>query len=248
MNRPWRLSQPGLRLLHLGSVDSTNRVAAEAARAGEPEGLVVVADSQTAGRGRQGRTWIAPAECGLTVSLLRRPPVSPTQAWAWTLIAGLAALDLPPPGAAWLKWPNDLMVGDRKAGGVLCELVTRGMDLDAIVVGIGINLRTPDEGWPDDIADRAADVSGLDPALADREVALDRLCTAFVELEANVITRGPGPLTRAAEAAMTPMLGRVVRVDSRTARVVGIGHNGALRLADAAGEFEVLAGDVHLGG
>jgi len=174
--------------------------------------------------------------------------VPPTLAWAWTLIAGLAALDLAPPGAAWLKWPNDLMVGDRKAGGILCELVTQGMKLDAVVVGIGINLSPPPGGWPDEIADRAAALSGLDPSLADRQVALERLCAAFVALEANVLSRGPGPLLQAAEAAMAPMLGRVVRVDARTARVAGIGHNGALRLVDAAGEFEVLAGDVHLGG
>jgi BirA family transcriptional regulator, biotin operon repressor / biotin---[acetyl-CoA-carboxylase] ligase len=248
VTRGLTLTQPGLRLLHLGSVDSTNRVASEAARAGEPEGLVVVADLQTAGRGRQGRTWLAPSECGLTVSLLRRPRVPPTLAWAWTLIAGLATLDLAPPGGAWLKWPNDLMVGDRKAGGILCELVTRGMNLDAIVVGMGINLRTPPGGWPDEIADRAAALGTLDSALANRQVALDRLCAAYVELEANVMRRGPVPLVRAAEAAMAPMVGRRVRVDARTARVVGIGHNGALRLMDEAGEFEVLAGDVHLGG
>ncbi len=248
MSRAFRLTRPGLRLLHLDSVDSTNRVAADAARAGEPEGLVVLAERQTAGRGRQGRRWLNAEECGLTLSLLRRPKVPPTRAWAWTLIAGLAALDLAPPGAAWLKWPNDLMIGERKAGGILCELVTRGMNLDAVVVGIGLNLRTPPGGWPEEITDRAADLSALDPALADPQVALERLCAAFVELEANVLSRGPAPLLRAAEAAMAPMLGRVVRVDTRTARVVGIGHNGALRLMDAAGEFDVLAGDVHLGG
>ena len=248
MSRGSLTAPPGLRLMHLGAVDSTNRVAAEAARAGEPAGLVVVADVQTAGRGRQGRSWIAPAGCGLTVSFLRRPAVPPTRAWAWTLIAGLAAFDLAPPGEAWLKWPNDLMIGDRKAGGVLCELVTRSMELEAVVVGIGLNLSPPPVGWPAEIAERAADLAQLDPALASRQVALDRLCAAFEQIEANLVSRGPGPLIRAAEEAMTPMLGRVVRVDGRAARVAGIGHNGALRLVDASGEFQVLAGDVHLGG
>ncbi len=248
MSEPLTLSAPGLRLQQLSSVDSTNRVAADAARAGAAEGLVVVADVQTAGRGRQGRTWLAPPDCGLTVSLLRRPPVPPAGAWAWTLIAGLAALDLAPPGAAWLKWPNDLMVGDRKAAGVLCELLTTGMELDAVIVGIGLNLSAPDGGWPPPISDRTAALGELDPALRARQVALDRLCSAFLEIEGMVLRGGTGPLLQAAQAAMAPMLGRVVTVGARTAQVLGMGHNGALRLADAAGEFEVLAGDVHLGG
>ena len=239
------LRQPGLRLLHLPSVDSTNRVASEAARRGDPAGLVVVADVQTAGRGRQGRSWTAPPGCSLTVSYLRRPRVAPTDAWAWTLIAGLAAHAVA--DGAWLKWPNDLMIGERKAAGVLCELVTRGAQLDAVIVGIGLNLCAPPGGWPPEIADRAIDLQTLDPAL-DRQAALDRLSAALLDLEDALARRGTVPLLTAAEHAMAPMIGRQVRVDGRSARVLGIGHNGALRLHDGRAEFSVLAGDVHLGG
>ena len=165
-----RSPHPDLRLQHLDAVDSTNRVAADAARSGAADGLVIVADVQTAGRGRQGRRWVAPPACGLTVSFLRRPRVDAADAWIWTLLAGLAAHAVAP-GGAWLKWPNDLMIGERKAGGVLCELVTTGMRLDAIVVGVGLNLVDPPGGWPDAIAARATSLAALDPALAARHLS-----------------------------------------------------------------------------
>ena len=243
-----RLATPGLRLLHLPTVDSTNRVVVDAAREGQPAGLVVVADQQTAGRGRQGRSWVAPPGCSLAVSLLRRPTVPASDAWAWTLIAGLAAHSLLPAGGGWLKWPNDLLIGERKAAGVLCELVTVGTRLDAIVLGLGLNLDRPAGGWPPDIADRAIDLGSVDAALRDRTVTLQRLCDAIIDLEHAYATQGVAALLQAAEAAMAPMIGRHVVVDGRSATVLGMGHNGALRLQDAAGAFEVLAGDVHLGG
>ena len=242
-----RSPHPDLRLQHLDAVDSTNRVAADAARSGAADGLVIVADVQTAGRGRQGRRWVAPPACGLTVSFLRRPRVDAADAWVWTLLAGLAAHAVAP-GGAWLKWPNDLMIGGRKAGGVLCELVTTGMRLDAIVVGVGLNLVDPPGGWPTDIAARATSLAALDPALADRQTVLDRHAAALLDFEATRAIAGTPTILRAAEQAMGPMIGRTVTVDGRTARVLGIGHNGALRLTGAQGPFTVLAGDVHLGG
>lgn len=117
-------------------VDSTNRVAADLARAGAPDGLVVGADNQTAGRGRRGRIWESRPGAALLVSVVLRP--APPLV---TLSAGVAAAeaceDAVPGAHVALKWPNDLLLGDGKLGGILSELVG-----DAAVVGLGVNL-----GW-----------------------------------------------------------------------------------------------------
>jgi BirA family biotin operon repressor/biotin-[acetyl-CoA-carboxylase] ligase len=136
---------------------STNVDAAEAAHRGEPEGLIVVAERQTAGRGRRDRQWASPARAGLTLSVLLRPgeprpggggwPAAPLPAYGWLpLLAGVALLEavqqitgLP----ATLKWPNDLLVGDAKCAGILAEVVG-----DAVVLGIGLNVSTRAEELP----------------------------------------------------------------------------------------------------
>lgn len=120
-------------------VDSTNRVAADLARAGAPDGVVVVADHQTAGRGRRGRSWESPPGASLLVSVVLRP--APPLV---TLAAGVAAADAceaVTPVRVALKWPNDLLTGDAKLGGILSEAVG-----DAVVVGLGVNLAWAPDG------------------------------------------------------------------------------------------------------
>src|SRR3954452_11526568 len=131
------LDQDGYRVEVLDSTGSTNAVVAERARAGEPHGLVVIAEEQTRGRGRLDRTWVSPARAGLTFSLLVRP--SGPLSWV-PLLAGVGVaqairrrceLD------AVLKWPNDVLVVDRKLCGLLAEAVD-----GAVVLGIGLNVTT----------------------------------------------------------------------------------------------------------
>jgi BirA family transcriptional regulator, biotin operon repressor / biotin---[acetyl-CoA-carboxylase] ligase len=128
---------------------STNADVADAARRGEPEGLVVVAERQLAGRGRRDRSWASPPRAGLTLSVLLRPgPGVPPKAWGWLpLLAGVALRDAVRERAAVdaaLKWPNDLLVGDAKCAGILAEVIG-----DAVVVGIGLNVTTRAEELPD---------------------------------------------------------------------------------------------------
>jgi len=123
----------------LAEVDSTNRYLLDLARAGAPEGTVVVADHQTAGRGRLGRTWEAPPGSGLLVSVLLRPSLAPQRRWLVTAAVALAAADACQAAAGGprpaIKWPNDLLVEDRKVAGILAE-----SDAGAVVVGVGINV------------------------------------------------------------------------------------------------------------
>ncbi|MFN2609052.1 MAG: biotin--[acetyl-CoA-carboxylase] ligase, partial [Acidimicrobiales bacterium] len=114
---------------HLAEVDSTNRLAADLARGGAAEGVVVVADHQTAGRGRRGRSWEAAPGSSLLVSVVLRPPPGPAAGLA-TVAAALAAADACHRVAGFapgLKWPNDVLVGGRKLAGILAELVPIGL-------------------------------------------------------------------------------------------------------------------------
>jgi BirA family biotin operon repressor/biotin-[acetyl-CoA-carboxylase] ligase len=167
-------------------VDSTNRYLLQCAAQGAPEGVVAVADEQTAGRGRLGRTWVAPAGAALLVSALLRPALPVERVHLVTLAAGLAALDAldvidavhaPGAGRAALKWPNDVVIDDRKLAGVLAEADGAG----AVVVGMGCNVQ-PGALPPelDDIAtavsvDRAELLVGWLRAYDARLDALDRV-------------------------------------------------------------------------
>ena len=175
-------------------LDSTNRLAAELARAGAPDGLVVGADHQTAGRGRRGRRWESRPGGSLLVSVVLRP-VPPLV----TLAAGVAAAEACEAVAGRpvrLKWPNDLLVdGHRKVGGILSELVG-----DAAVVGLGVNLTWAPPG--------AASLgpSGPGSGVAGPEVDRDGLLAAYL----RALDRPDGVLDRYRARCAT--LGRHVRV------------------------------------
>jgi BirA family biotin operon repressor/biotin-[acetyl-CoA-carboxylase] ligase len=196
-------------------VDSTNRVTADLARAGAPDGVVVGADHQTAGRGRRGRTWEAPPGASLLVSVLLRPAPALV-----TLHAGLAAAgacEAVAGVAIGLKWPNDLLLDDAKVGGILTEAVA-----DAAVVGLGVNL-----AWAPAGAARLG-------ATVDRDALLD----AYLERLGD-----PGDVLARYRRRCTT-LGRPVRVELPAGAIEGIAEDvdddGRLVVADRP----VAAGDV----
>jgi BirA family transcriptional regulator, biotin operon repressor / biotin---[acetyl-CoA-carboxylase] ligase len=150
---------------------STNADVAEAARTGASEGLVIVAEQQLAGRGRRDRTWVSPPRAGLTLSVLLRPGSQvPQRQWGWlSLLAGVALRETVERRAeinAELKWPNDLLVGEAKAAGILAEMVD-----DAVIVGLGLNVTTRvDELPPAQMKATSLQLAGA--AVTDRELLL----------------------------------------------------------------------------
>jgi BirA family biotin operon repressor/biotin-[acetyl-CoA-carboxylase] ligase len=146
---------PAYRLVALERVDSTNEEAKRLAEQGAAEGTLVWAESQSAGRGRRGRRWESPPG-NLYLSLVLRPDCQAGQATQLGMVAAVAMAEalsgaLPPMSDIRLKWPNDILVNDRKAGGILLESAARGADrLDWLVLGIGVNLvsRPPDTAFP----------------------------------------------------------------------------------------------------
>lgn len=218
----------------LSTTDSTNRVAREAARAwpGPPTpGPLVVADHQSAGRGRLGRTWSAPAGQDVLFSVALRPPIPAAEAPRAVLIWAAAfahALGV------FVKWPNDLVdSGGHKLGGLLAELdLTPTGDIAHIVLGVGINTNTTDfPGLPS-----ATSLARLRGAPVSRAATLAALLAA---LDAAPLT-GPDPLAPWRARSFT--LGRRVRVNGREGLATGLRADGAL-LVDGQ---PVLTGDVEL--
>jgi len=149
------------RLRYFAEADSTNDLALALAAEGAPEGTAVLADAQRAGRGRRGRSWFSPPGAGLYLSVIVRPAGPAETLSLVTLSAGVAvarALHASTALPVELKWPNDLVIGRpwRKLGGVLCESVGVGSAVDAVVIGIGINLHPA--AYPREIASRATSI------------------------------------------------------------------------------------------
>lgn len=234
---------------------STNTDLLELVRAGAPEGVVLVADHQTAGRGRLGRTWQAPPGSSLLVSVLLRPTLPPGRTHLVTVAAGLAAADAVEEVAGFrpgLKWPNDLVVeadgGTRKLAGLLAESVVDRGRVAGVVVGMGMNVRWP-EALPDDLAATATTVS----AIAGREIAPPDVLDAYlVALERRYATLGAedGTATTArAHRAACTTLGRQVVVEVADGSFVGeavdVDEDGHLVVdLDGEGRCTVAVGDV----
>lgn len=225
---------------------STNALVVERARAGEAAGLVVVAEHQTAGRGRLDRTWETPARTALTFSVLLRPTL-PAAAWPWLpLLTGYAVgRALRDAGhEAGVKWPNDVLLGELKVAGILVERVDTPVG-PAAVVGVGLNVGTTAEELPVQTATSLAIASGSTP---DRTGLLVALLARLAE-EYAAWNAGGGVALRTAYTAACVTVGRDVRVDLPSGEVLrgratGVDAGGRLTVDGPGGATAVGAGDV----
>jgi BirA family biotin operon repressor/biotin-[acetyl-CoA-carboxylase] ligase len=176
----------------LAVTDSTNRVAMEMAENGAKHGTVVVADAQTAGRGRMGRRWVSPAGKNLYVSLLLRPTVPTVDATRLALVAGVALADaVEAVGVpASLKWPNDLYCGGRKAAGILAEMASDPDGVRHVVIGVGLNVNMEEADFPPDLRGAATSLRIRAGRVFRRVDVLDRLLGAFAARYAEFIGGG----------------------------------------------------------
>jgi len=217
-------------------IGSTQDRAALLARAGAPEGTLVVAAAQTRGRGRRGRTFASPPG-GVYLSLVLRPPEAALRGLPLTMPAALAAalaLERATGQAVRcaLKWPNDVLIGRRKAGGVLADVERDG----AVVLGVGLDLNVPVEAFPEDL--RAVATSCL--AETGRRFERRTVLRAFLEALA-LRYRGDARALAAELAQRSAVLGRRVRLpDGSIARPLGLGDRGELRVERPDGRVEAL--------
>lgn len=231
------------------SLGSTNDEARRLAALGEPEGAVVVAEVQTAGRGRVGRVWVTPPRGAVAMSLILRPRVAPAQLTQMAMLGGLAVAEgirVACGVAAELKWPNDVLVAGRKVAGVLAEASFAGEQLDWVVLGMGVNVNA---GPPPAVAlEYAATCLAAEVGyLLERESVMSAILSAFDVRYAQLGT----PALAAAWEGLLAMRGK--RVEARgpaetvTGRLEGVTAEGAAVLRLASGESRaILAGDMHL--
>ena len=225
------------RVVRLASVDSTQRYAAELAAAGAADGTVVVADTQTAGRGRRGRVWDDTPGASLLLSIVIRSSLAPALLPTLSLAAGVAvaeALETAASVTARLKWPNDVLVDGRKIAGILLE--RHGT---AVVLGAGVNVSQ--RSFPEALATRATSVA-REGGRADREAILPAVLDAIGRWRERLEREG-FEAVRARWAALAT-LGGQVRVDGVAGVALGLDDDGALLVGTVSGAVRVLAGDV----
>jgi BirA family biotin operon repressor/biotin-[acetyl-CoA-carboxylase] ligase len=241
----------GRPMVLLAETSSTNDLATSAAREGAPHGATWVAEQQTRGRGRRGHAWFSPPGQGLLFSVLLRVPCSPARIPPLALVAGLAVRDsvAAASGAAiQIKWPNDVLFGGRKVAGVLVEAVTIGSRVEAVVVGVGINVHT--RAFPAEIADIATSValvSRASSAPPDRASILANVLTVLDREVHVVVGRGLGLLRRRLDQA-DALRGHRVRSDNGDEGLAaGIDEDGRLLVRRDDGILtRWSAGEVHL--
>jgi len=237
----------GRPLMYEPVTGSTNDNALLAARAGAPHGSLFVADEQTAGRGRRGNAWLAAPGESLLFSVLLRPKLELSQASALTLAVGLALRDAVAPlltQPAQIKWPNDLYVNGKKLAGILVESQLQGERLQAVVLGVGVNVFT--RAFPPEIAARATSLALLGAGSVEREPLLLEILNALtLRLQAYQQTGVAGIFDElnAADA----LRGQRVRVDAQKGVGRGLDDQGRLLLEDDQGVVQAItAGTVEL--
>lgn len=228
-------------VVRLDTAPSTQEVAFNLAAQGAVDRTVVVADHQTAGRGRRGRPWLDEPGAGLLASILLRPSL-PVARWPLygfvTAVAVAEALRAAAGLDARLKWPNDVLVHGRKIAGVLLE--TRGEPV--LVIGVGVNVSQQE--FPPDLAGLATSVALAGGRPVDRDALLDAVLVAFDCWRGRLEREGFEPVrTRWSELSET--LGRQVRVGAASGRALRLDADGALVVADGAVLQRVVAGTLH---
>jgi BirA family transcriptional regulator, biotin operon repressor / biotin---[acetyl-CoA-carboxylase] ligase len=247
-------------------VESTMDVARRLADDGAPEGIAVVADEQTAGRGRSAHTWYSPPGQSLYVSLLLRPPLAPAEVGWITMIAALAVRDSLLEIGDWkhpsgfqpqeeisnlqspisIKWFNDVLLNRRKVCGILLETSLTGEQVDYGILGIGLNVNTRFDDATADVRARATSLFHETGHAFERDAVLTVLLTRFGERYAQLLRARQSPAAEYAQHVET--VGHDVRIDTGREIIAGralrIEDDGALIVLTPGGERRAGFGDV----
>ena len=240
----------GKRIYHFFKTDSTNRIGMELGNGGELEGAVVLAEEQTAGRGRAGRSWHSERAAGIYVTLLLRPKISPMQAPLLTMMAGLSAQSAIQAQTGLqldLKWPNDLILNGKKLGGILTEMYADTTLVRFVIVGVGINVNQ--EKFPGDLSGIATSLRVESGKNQSRLELLARLLREFETDYNRFLREGAKSVTSRFVKASSYAVGKKVRVtngsESFAGVTAGLAPEGLLQVEREDGKVvTVIAGDV----
>ena len=248
---PWQDS-----LLWFDSIDSTNTRAKELAAQGAPHGTVLIADHQTGGRGRLGRSFHSPAGSGIYMSVILRPGCTPTELMHLTCAAAVAMCDAVEAACSirpGIKWTNDLVVGKRKIAGILTELgISSSGKLDYAVIGIGINCCQSLSDFPEEIRSIAGSLHSVSGLEIDRAKVAAAMTDALYRMEQTLLTEKAALMNRYRADCVT--LGQCVSVvksdgNVRHGTALDIDSDGALIVRFDDGTLEsVSSGEVSVRG
>ncbi len=241
----------GSDIVVLDETDSTNREAMRQAEAGADEGLVIIAERQSGGRGRLGRSWYTAGDDALAISILLRPKIPPEQVPQLSLLTAVAlhrVLVAHAPEVR-IKWPNDLLCHGAKMAGILTEMRAEPGQVHAVILGIGLNIRRPANGWPDEINQKVTDLSSSSGKHLSRLNMAVEIIHALDHFYDIYLNEGFSPIRKAwwdAHAAS----GQPVRAHGHNGYVVGIAEaldeDGALLLRVDGKLQRFIAGDLEL--
>ncbi len=247
----------GSQVYLFGEVSSTNVVLRRLAETGAADGTVVLAEAQTMGRGRLGKPWYSPAGLNLYASVLLRPAIAPAAVPVFAFISSLAVTDaVRAEGVpARIKWPNDVLVGERKVAGTLVTYAVAGEIVEYVILGIGVNLNVDRSALRPALGPAAAAATSLREAIG-RRIDRNGFTVAFLEClerwDDQYRSRGPEPLM-SAWRERDALTGRAVEIRedgaSYAAEALGVNDDGRLVVEDARGvRHQVLTGEVVLRG
>ena len=241
----------GSRIHHLHAVDSTNAIAYQLALQGAEEGEIVVAESQKQGRGRLGRKWFSPPLSNLYLSVILRPEIPPQQASLMTLMAAVATAGaihkfsgLQP----MIKWPNDILLKNRKVAGLLNEIHSETDRIHFVILGIGVNLNMDEKMFPKEIRSLATSLKREMGQSVSRKAFLQTLLEELERWYETFLKEGAAPILKAWRDK-AQIQGRPVRVISfgevLSGTAIDVDNDGALILETKEGERKrVVAGDI----
>ena len=243
----------GHELHYFAETGSTNDDAFRLGVAGAPEGTVIVAESQSAGKGRLQRVWHSPPGTNIYTSVILRPSFEAAHAPQISIATGLAVAETLNPycgGRAELKWPNDVLIGGKKVCGILAQMKTAESGIDFVVVGIGINVNLRREQLPDEIREIATSLAIEAGCEISRSEVIIRLYENLSKWYKELLNCGFEPIRRA-WLGMSPMVGKAVQVrfhqDVISGTVSGLHDDGALILqTDTEQTLYVSAGDASI--
>lgn len=245
----------GTKIHAFSHVDSTNTVAFRLALNGASEGEVVVVESQTAGKGRMGRQWESPSGVNIYLSIILRPPFPPSKIPMITLMTAIVcaeAIEEVTEVLPAIKWPNDLLIDEKKIGGILTEADMEMDRINFVIVGIGINVNIPARAFPPSIRDTATSLQEAFGKEVSRVPLIQALLRKF-ELWYTRFKEGRGEKIKRRWEELSQIRGKEVSVDFMGETVKGqaleIDADGALLVQEAGGAVKrIVAGDVHVRG
>ena len=236
---------------HYGSVGSTNDIAYLLAEKGEPEGVIVIAESQTRGKGRLGRKWVSPKGGGVYMSLILRPDIEADEIPAITLIAAKSvakAINRVSGLEPGIKWPNDILVNGRKICGILTEIKAQPDRVDFLVLGIGVNVNTPGGDLPCE----GTSIKNETGCCVDRVMFVRNMLEEFEDDYNRLVKYGFSSLREDCKK-LSLLLSRKIKITEHnrviTGTAVDIDDKGALIVKDGKGMLHrVFSGDIVLAG